>query len=91
MAYDILLRRQVSHNYARDNPDPKTSPRTLGMVTLGMAASILLLPKLFRTGEIQYYKRRLADPQSRITREMPIISMYELAGARKYKRQNSQS
>ena len=89
MAYDLLLRRQVSINIARDNPDPVTSPRTLGLATLGLATSILLLPKIFRTGEIHYYKRRLADPQSRITREIPVVSMYEMAGARKYSRRNS--
>ena len=56
------------------------------LITLGLIAAILLLPRLFRAGEIRYYRRKLTDPHSPVTREVPVISMYDLAGARKYLR-----
>ena len=83
MAYDLIFRRQITHNYSRDNPDPTASIQATGLASLSLAVAVLVVPRLLRTGEIQYYRHRLADDRANITQEMPAISMYELAGARK--------
>lgn len=89
MAYDLIFRRQIPCNYSRDNPDPTTSPEAVGLASLGLAAAILVVPRLLRTGEIQYYRHRLADDRAHITQEMPAISMYELAGAKPPRRRST--
>jgi hypothetical protein len=57
------------------------SPHAL---TTTLRLIISILRKLFRAGEVQYYRRRLTDPQDHVTREIPTVSMYEMTGARKY-------
>jgi hypothetical protein len=89
MAYDLILRRQVPRNYSRDNPDPTISPQATGLASLGLVAAIFAIPRLLRTGEIHYYKHRLADDRADITREMPILSTYQLTGARLPRRRSS--
>jgi hypothetical protein len=84
MSYDLLLHRQTPRNWARENlPE---GPRHPVLLAFGVAGIAHLLPHLFKHGETQYYRRKLADDRASITREMPAISMYELAGARKYTR-----
>jgi len=81
MAYDIVFRRQIPRNYSRDNPDPTSSPQATGLAGLGLAAAVLVVPRLLRAGEVQYYRRRLADDRAHITREMPAISMHDMVYA----------
>lgn len=67
MAYDILLRRQVSTDLTRGG----------AVLAAGGLLALLLVPRFTRRSEVARYRRDFADDLTR-TREMPAISMADL-------------
>jgi hypothetical protein len=81
MAYDLLLRRQTSSNWARSDHHPKPLPVSRGSwaARIAVALAVVVLPQVGRSS----YSRRLRREHStdlrgralRTTVEVPAVSM----------------
>jgi hypothetical protein len=67
MAYDLLLRRQVSTDLTRGG----------AVLAAGGLLALLLVPRALRRSEVARYRQEYADDLAR-TQEMPTISMADL-------------
>lgn len=78
MAYDLILRRTIPRNYARGH-DLRPTPVAigLGVFSLLIASSLVVVPGILRQREIRRYQRELDDGSS-VTREMPAVTMEDL-------------
>ena len=86
MAYDLILKRQTSRNFAR-GPSSASDPLDVGSTALtllvgqalglAMAVGAASSPKVRRTIERQYYRRAYRD-NLKATQEVPAISMREM-------------
>jgi len=74
MAYDLLLRRHVPTNFAREGGAPAM---VTGGIAVLAAVGLLVIPRARRRAEIRRYRREYASDLD-VTQELPAIPMAEL-------------
>lgn len=78
MAYDLILRRQVSRNYARGQAlQPSRKSVAIGLLGLMTAGALTIVPYVIRQREIERYRREFGDGLD-VTQELPAMTMHDL-------------